>query len=81
MKSLRSKKMRTYEQWKSAGRHVVKGERSRSRNAKGEALFSETQTATSTRFYGTFGNEGSDMCFDTVGDSDLDRDVDFRFGN
>jgi hypothetical protein len=36
--------LKTYDEWKTAGRQVIKGQRSLSRNDKGQSVFSYRQT-------------------------------------
>jgi hypothetical protein len=44
-------KMKTYEEWKLLGYHVMKGEKSTQRNPKGEPVFTRDQVEDAIEYF------------------------------
>lgn len=81
-------KSKTYDEWIKSGFHVMRGEKSSSRNPEGKAMFSEDQVLKNkTRYFDEYGAPMSKQAFESsvmeaerYESEDWDRDDDIGFG-
>jgi hypothetical protein len=59
--------LKTYDEWKKEGFHVIKGQKASARNAKGEAVFDTSQV--------------KKYMYSSSVDEDYDRDIDRDLGD